>query len=138
MIYKPHTNRRGVVVILACVTLIAIFAVLALSLDGGSLLAERRRAQGTADAAAVAGACDIFDNYYTNHGDDVGGTAKASALVTAKANGYANDGASPPRSPSTFPPPPATTRAYAATSKSSPSTTTGGASAPSLALSPSS
>jgi hypothetical protein len=92
MIRKLYTKRRGVVVILACVTMAAILSVLALSLDGGSLMAERRRAQAAADAAALAGACDIFDNYWTNMGDDVGGTAKASALVTAKANGYANDG----------------------------------------------
>jgi hypothetical protein len=93
MVRSHSLHRRGVVVILACVTLVAIFAVLALALDGGSLMAERRRAQAVADAAALAGACDIFDNYWTNMGDDVGGTAKASALATAKANGYANDGA---------------------------------------------
>jgi len=92
MISRAHMNRRGVVVVLACVTLVVIFAVLALSLDGGSLLAERRRAQAAADAAALAGACDIFDNYWTNMGDDVGGTARASALATAKANSYPNDG----------------------------------------------
>jgi Flp pilus assembly protein TadG len=92
MIRKLDMKRRGVVVILACVTMAVILSVLALSLDGGALMAERRRAQAVADAAAMAGACDIYDNYWTNMGDDVGGTAKASALATAKANGYANDG----------------------------------------------
>jgi hypothetical protein len=92
MIRKLNMKRRGIVVILACVTMAVILGVLALSLDGGSLLAERRRAQAAADAGALAGACDIFDNYWTNMGDDVGGSARASALATAKANGYANDG----------------------------------------------
>ena len=56
------------VVILACVSMVAILGVLALSLDGGSLMAERRKAQAAADAAALAAACDLYDNYWTNNG----------------------------------------------------------------------
>src|SRR5262249_34675264 len=32
-------------------------------------------------------------HYQTNHGQDINGTAAASALAIAKANGYSNDGA---------------------------------------------
>jgi hypothetical protein len=66
--------------------------VLAITLDGGGLLAERRHAQSTADAAALAAAADLYANYKTNSGADTGGTAKASALSVANANGYSNDG----------------------------------------------
>ena len=81
-------QRRGIVVVLAAVTMIVILGVLAFSLDGGSMMAERRKAQGAADAAALAAACHLYDNYWTDFGDDVGGMAKKSAEVTAKANGY--------------------------------------------------
>jgi hypothetical protein len=64
--------------------------ILAVTLDGGSLLAERRHAQATADAAALAAAADLFANYRTGAGLDSGGTAKASALSVAAANGYSN------------------------------------------------
>jgi hypothetical protein len=63
----------------------------AVVLDGGMLLAERRRAQATADAAALAAAADLFKHYATNNGIDMG-SAKTSALTTANANGYSNDG----------------------------------------------
>ena len=63
-----------------------IMAVLALLLDGGILLTERRHAQATADAAALAAASDMFAN------NGATGTASASALGVASANGYTNDG----------------------------------------------
>jgi hypothetical protein len=80
------------VVVLIAVCLVVILAMAAISLDGGTLLAERQRAQATADAAASAAAADLFYNYWFNQGADLRGTAKASALATAAANGYANDG----------------------------------------------
>ena len=85
-------RRRGTVAVMGAVCMVAVVGILALSLDGGNLLSERQRAQATADAAALAAACDLYDNYWSYSGDDVGGSAKASALATAKANGYANDG----------------------------------------------
>lgn len=86
--------RRGAVTLMAAVCLVGMLAVLALSLDAGGMMAERRRAQATADSAALAAASDLFQNYWTYSGADVLGTAKTSALSTAKANGYANDGTS--------------------------------------------
>src|SRR5262245_49390935 len=72
--------------------MIALLGMLALSLDGGSLLSERRQAQGAADAAAMAAAADLYYNYYVNYGLDPGGTARASAFKNALDNGYPNDG----------------------------------------------
>jgi Flp pilus assembly protein TadG len=84
--------RQGAVAPLTVLSLCVLVAVLALVLDGGGLLAERRHAQATADAAALAAAADLFTNYNTNAGLDPSGTAAASALAVAAANGYANDG----------------------------------------------
>jgi hypothetical protein len=74
------------------ITLTALMSVAAMTLDMGILLAESRHAQATADAAAMAGAIDLFTNYPFHNGTDPNGTAKASALTTAAANGYSNDG----------------------------------------------
>src|SRR5262245_17082251 len=88
----PRRKRRGAVSIFFAVCLVALLSVVALAFDGGRLLEERRRAQATADAAALAAASDLYDWYWTNSGADPSGTARASALETARANGYANDG----------------------------------------------
>src|SRR5580704_13248954 len=79
---KPE-KRRG---------MIAMFSVVAIALDGGLLFENRRRVQSAADAAALAATDDLFSNFGTNSGSDPSGTAKASALATASANGYTNDG----------------------------------------------
>jgi hypothetical protein len=64
----------------------------AIAVDGGMAFGERRRAQATADAAALAAAEDLFANFRTNGGMDTSGTAYKSAITTAAANGYNNDG----------------------------------------------
>jgi hypothetical protein len=50
-------------------------------------MSERRRAQATADAAALAAAAELFANYRTSNGVD-SGSAATSATTTANANGY--------------------------------------------------
>jgi hypothetical protein len=76
----------------ASLGLTALLGMLALLVDGGLLLSERRHAQATADAAALAAATDLYANWKTNQGADSGGTAAASALNVASSNGYTNDG----------------------------------------------
>jgi hypothetical protein len=83
-------NRRGVSLVLVVVSLVSLMGVTAISLEGGLLVTERRNAQATADAARRA--ADFYWNYFANAGVDVGGTARASALCAASANGYTNDG----------------------------------------------
>jgi Flp pilus assembly protein TadG len=73
-------------------SLAVIFGVLAIGLDGGRLMEERRRVQSAADAAALAAAADLYQNFITNQGTDPNGTAQAAALQMATANGYNNDG----------------------------------------------
>jgi hypothetical protein len=75
-----------------CLTV--IIGIVALGMDGGRMMDERRRAQGAADAAALAGAADLYLNYGQNCGKDPNGTAIAAAQANALANGYSNDGSS--------------------------------------------
>src|ERR1700687_1395550 len=87
-----RSKRRGAIVLFVAVCLTVLLGVVAIALDGGVLLTERRPAQATADAAALAAASDLYKNFGTNGGRDCSRTAKASPLSTAAANGYANDG----------------------------------------------
>jgi hypothetical protein len=64
----------------------------ALIVDGGLLMAERRHAQAAADAAALAGAVDLFTHYPTKAGYDTSGTADGSARSVGLAN-YPTDSA---------------------------------------------
>ena len=97
MLRTMRTNslgrRRAVVVLFVALSLVAIIGVTAVTVDGGLLYLEMRRARATADAAAMAAACDLFANYPTNQGSDPSGTARSAALTVAAGNGYANDGA---------------------------------------------
>ncbi len=85
-------SRRGFVVVFVAVCMVALFSVIALAVDGGMLMTERRHAYATADAAAMAAAADLYDNFWTYSGKDPTGTAKASALKTAAGNGYLENG----------------------------------------------
>jgi hypothetical protein len=80
------------VVILVAVCLVVLCGIAAIALDGGLLLDQRRRAQAAADAAALAAADDLYFHYQIGNGLDPSGTAAASALSTAAAMGYTNDG----------------------------------------------
>jgi Flp pilus assembly protein TadG len=84
--------RRGGVTPLVVLSLALLVGVVALVIDGGTLLEERRHVQGAADAAALAAAADLYANYAANQGTDPSSTASASALATAAANGFSNDG----------------------------------------------
>ncbi|HBI41379.1 MAG TPA: hypothetical protein DDY78_00795 [Planctomycetales bacterium] len=95
--FLPNANsrvRRGVIAMFVALCLVAIVGVTAISVDGGMLYMQQRRAQASADAAAMAGACDLFQNYPSNNGTDPAGSAQQAALNVAKGNGYSNGGAS--------------------------------------------
>ena len=89
---NSRSRRRGVSLVLVVISLVSLLSIIAVSLEGGLLLTERRNAQATADAAAMAAAADLYYNHFVNNGVDAGGTAKNSAFVCAAANGYTNDG----------------------------------------------
>jgi Flp pilus assembly protein TadG len=85
-------RRRGSITPLAVLCLALLLGVVALVVDGGTLMEDRRHVQAAADAAALAAAADLFANYPSNQGKDPSGTANASALSTAAANGFSNNG----------------------------------------------
>ena len=84
--------RRGAVIILVALSLAVVLAFVAIAIDGGGLLEERRQAQATADVAAIAGAEDLFRNFPQNKGLDTDETAETRAREIADANGYSGDG----------------------------------------------
>lgn len=82
------SRRRGLVAGLVAVCLFALVGVVAITIDGGTLMAMRRRVAMAADASALAAAVDLANNYTSSHGADPNGTAARSALTTATANGF--------------------------------------------------
>jgi len=96
MIRRPSSrkNRRsGAVAVVVAICLIPLIGVTAFAIDGGLLIAARRRAQTVADAAAYAAACQLYSKRTTDPtGLDSNGSAGAAALSNASANGYTNDG----------------------------------------------
>jgi Flp pilus assembly protein TadG len=72
--------RRGMVVVLVAVLLPVIVGVMALALDGGLLYLQRRQAQSVADAAALAGAYQLY------HGSNFS-VAQTAAIAIGTQNG---------------------------------------------------
>jgi hypothetical protein len=89
---QSNNRRRGTVAVIVAVCLTVVLGIAAISVDGGVLLSEKRHAQATADAAALAAASVLYEQYPTYEGKDKDGDAEKAALAEAKANGYANDG----------------------------------------------
>jgi Flp pilus assembly protein TadG len=88
---RPGLRRRGAVAVLVTMCLVPLVTVLALVLDGGILMGQRRLTQAGADAAAQAAAYSLHVNYGTNKGADPLGKAKTIALALALDNGFSND-----------------------------------------------
>jgi hypothetical protein len=84
--------HAGTVTPLAVLSLSLLVGMVALTVDGGTLMEDRRHVQAAADAAALAAAADLFANFSSNQGLDLHGTARDSALADAAANGFNNDG----------------------------------------------
>jgi Flp pilus assembly protein TadG len=91
-LFSRPRQRHGGVSALTVLCLALLVGVTAVAVDGGRLMENRRHVQAAADAAALAAAADLFTNYGTNQGIDPSGTALASALAIAAANGFNNDG----------------------------------------------
>src|SRR3954466_11007603 len=82
--------RPGKVIPLVAISLVGIMGVLSVALEGGLLLEHRRECHTAADVAALAGAIDLYTNYVTNLGKDVGGNAETRAREAAAAQGFVN------------------------------------------------
>jgi hypothetical protein len=86
--------RRGAVTPWLVLSLTVIVGIVAIGMDGGRMQEERRRAQATADAAALSGAAALYKEYWLYQGKDRNGSAAQAAQATAAANGYGADGVS--------------------------------------------
>ncbi len=92
---RPTPSRRGVVAVKVALCLPLLVSIVALALEGSLMYDNRRRAQATADAAALAAAADLFATYTNAFGSDDGkdltGSIAAHAKAVAAANGYTDD-----------------------------------------------
>jgi Putative Flp pilus-assembly TadE/G-like len=86
---RATPKRPGNVAVVFALCLVTLCSLLALSLDGGLVMDSRRNAQSAADAAAIAAADDLYQNWPTYAGYDTpAGAAATAARATAKAMGY--------------------------------------------------
>ena len=85
-------RRDGVVLPWLLVCLGVIVSVVAIGLDGGRMMQERRRCQDAADAAAIAAATDMYLTYATSSLPNAcRGSSSDAALAAAALFGYSND-----------------------------------------------
>ena len=77
---SSKNTRRGAVLALVAVSLVVLMGTLVFAIDAGNLQRQRRMAQTAADAAALAGAIEIF----RNRPDSIDPSAKSEA----KRNGF--------------------------------------------------
>src|SRR5262249_51739382 len=84
--------RRGVVAVLVALCLTVLLGMLALTVDSGLMQSEGSHAQATADAAALAGASELFASWYEYNNPATQDTVIAQAVARAQA--VANDNAS--------------------------------------------
>ncbi|HZW30871.1 MAG TPA: pilus assembly protein TadG-related protein [Isosphaeraceae bacterium] len=87
--------RRGIVAVLVAVLMPVVIGVMALTLDGGLLYLQRRQAQSVADAAALAGAYQLYNgsnfSVAQNAAIAIGaqnGVTISASQVTAPKTGY--------------------------------------------------
>jgi hypothetical protein len=80
-------KRPGSITPWLVLSLMAIVGIVALGMDGGRMLEERRRVQAAADAAALSAAIQNYNDFFQG-----GSNAHSAALSTAADNGYNNDG----------------------------------------------
>lgn len=89
--FRKIEPRRGALFVWLALCLAVIIGVLALGLDGGRLMNERRRAQSAADVAALAASASLYRNAVRDEGLDPEGSARAAAEASASSNGYTAD-----------------------------------------------
>lgn len=88
--YKAQ--HRGIITALVAVAMVAVFAIAALSIDGGRLLDARRHAKAASDAAARGAAIEMLEMQAGTNPTATLSTIRSSAFQIAAANGYTNDG----------------------------------------------
>src|SRR5262245_15582221 len=82
---QKSPGRRGAIAVYVGLTLTVLLSVIALEVDGGIMLSDRRLVQSSADAAAMAAAGDLYNGKTKDE-------AVATGFSVAAANGFNNDG----------------------------------------------
>jgi hypothetical protein len=91
----PARDRRGTVAVFVALALTGIVGVTAIAVDGGYLRDKKNQVQAAVDAAAMAGASRLYEEYPTNLGADPQNHAYNSAMSAFNKNGYStSDGQS--------------------------------------------
>lgn len=79
---RAYASRaRGSVLVIVTLSLVALLGLTGLVVDGGNMMATRRRAQNAADSAALAGAVALLK-------ERDAGRARSDALLYAQDNGF--------------------------------------------------
>lgn len=91
--FQSSTNEQGQAIVLMAFTMIGMLAFLALAIDGGNTLTERRRAQNAADSAVLAGARTLWIQRTT--GNEFETSLLQSINSAAEANGIEDSDAIP-------------------------------------------
>src|SRR5436309_1545408 len=93
MFARRSAPRRGGTLVWLALCLTGIVGVLALGLDGGRMMEERRRAQTAADAAALAAAKQGYDQVRQAPAQAPAASAIVQAGIdSAATNGYTSNG----------------------------------------------
>jgi Flp pilus assembly protein TadG len=97
------TKRRGSILVLVAISLIALVAIAGLAVDGGMVIHFRRQAQQAADAGAMAAAMDLSQgqsvadatasaDYYARQNINLGNTSGNTVTVNIPPTSGANVG----------------------------------------------
>ena len=85
---QPRNERRGNVCVLVVACLTVLLGVVAFAFDGGILMDDQQREQSTADASALAAACQLYKNWTTFGGlDNLTNDARTAAHERRSAHG---------------------------------------------------
>ena len=89
---RPRQRAKGQAAIVIALSAILLIAILGLALDGGSMYAQRRNAQNSSDAAAMAATREMlgrYDQMILDYQFDVDGTADDDTAINLKLTQYA-------------------------------------------------
>src|SRR5438128_11185978 len=85
--------RRGQAAIVITLAMLLLILILGLAVDGGSMYNERRAAQNSADAAALAGTREMlagYDQMVVQYPYNVDGSADLDAAIDRTITNYVN------------------------------------------------
>ena len=85
---QQRSTERGQAIVILALGMVALLAFAALAIDGGNTFVERRRAQNAADAAALAGARELW--LHLSAGDSSETSVRVDINAAAEDNGVAD------------------------------------------------